>query len=127
MVLVTVLLLTLTPEERQSFGQLAAKQDQDGDLSTAPSCPFLSTLIPTVRCNKTSGVGSIRKFQQSPNSSAAPAASDKIVTVCPTRFLQPIAAGKTVFSWIAEKMLDIPGAIVVKETPFLRKVLDTRR
>lgn len=26
---------TLTPEERQAFGQLAAKQDQDGDLSAA--------------------------------------------------------------------------------------------
>jgi hypothetical protein len=118
---------TLTPEERQAFGQLAAKQDQDGDLSAAPPCPFLSTLIPTVRCNKASGVCSIRKFAQHPTGSIIPLAGDKIVTVCPTRFLQPGSAGKSLFSWISEKMLDISGPTIVKETPFLRKVSDTQR
>lgn len=118
---------TLTPEERQAFGRLAAKQDQDGDLSTAPICPFLSTLIPTVRCNKASGVCTIRKFQQGPSASAVPVTGDKIVTVCPARFLQPVSAGKSIFSWIAEKMLDITSPTIVKETPFLRKVSDTQR
>jgi hypothetical protein len=30
--------------------------------------------------------------------------------------------GKSLFVWIAEKMLDISNPIVVKETPFLRKI-----
>lgn len=118
---------TLPPEERQTFGQLAAKQDQEGDLSAAPPCPFLSTLIPGIRCNKASGVCSIRKLQPGPAPSALPVAGDKIVTVCPSRFLQPLAGGKKMFSWISEKMLDIASPTIVKETPFLRKVSDTQR
>ena len=120
-------ILTMTPEERQTFVQLAARQDHSRDFSEAPPCPFLSTLIPTARCNKASGVCSIRKFSQGPGAAGIPVAGDKIVTVCPSRFLQPVADGQSLFSWIAEKMLDITNPTVVKETPFLRKVSDTVR
>ena len=117
----------LTPEERQRFGHLAAKQDQDGDLSGAPLCPFLATLIPAARCNKASGVCTIRKFGQGAGASGVPVAGDKIVTVCPSRFLQLVAADKSLFVWISEKMLDIDNPTIVKETPFLRKVSDAQR
>ncbi len=113
----------LTPEERQSFGQIAARQDQEGVSSDAPPCPFMSTLIPTARCNKASGVCTIRKYSQS----GSTVASDKVVTVCPSRFLQSIGDGRNLFGWISEKMLDVPTATVVKETPFLRKITDTQR
>jgi hypothetical protein len=113
----------MTPEERQGFGCLAAKQDQDGSLIGAPVCPFLSTLIPHAKCNKASGVCSIRKY--GPDSSPIP--GDKIATTCPSRFLQSNGLEKSLFAWISEKMLDIPNATVVKETPFLRKITDVPR
>jgi hypothetical protein len=119
---------TLTPEERQAFGRLAASQDQNGDLSNAPSCPFLSTLIPHARCNKASGVCSIRKISPSVGNTGVAVANDKIATVCPTRFLQPVVTdGKSLFTWVSEKMLDITNPIIVKETPFLRKISDAPR
>jgi hypothetical protein len=118
---------TMTPEERQSFGQLAAKQDETGDLSGAPICPFISTLIPSARCNKASGVCTIRKFTAGPGASGVPVPGDKIVTVCPSRFLQSVVEDKSLFVWISEKMLDIDKPTVVKETPFLRKVSDAQR
>lgn len=114
----------MTPEERQTFGRLAVQQDETGDLSNAPACPFLSTLIPTAKCNKASGVCTIRKYSPGSESIGVPVAGDKIVTVCPLRFLQPVASGQSLFAWVAEKMLDIANPTVVKETPFLRKVLD---
>lgn len=118
---------SLTPEERQRFGQLAAKQDQDGDLSGAPTCPFLATLIPAARCNKASGVCTIRKFRQATEGSGVAMIGDKIVTVCPSRFLQPVAGDMNLFVWISEKMLGINNPTIVKETPFLRKVSDAHR
>jgi hypothetical protein len=115
----------MTPDERQRFGQLAADQDQTRDISNAPLCPFLSTLIPGARCNKASGVCSIRRFSPGPDGSGMPVPGDKIVTVCPSRFLQPLDSGKSLFVWISEKMLEVDNPTVVKETPFLRKVSDS--
>jgi len=112
----------LTPVERQRFGHFAAKQDHDGSLAGAPTCPFLATLIPGARCNKAGGVCSIRKY----GNDGAPIAGDKVVTTCPSRFLQSDSSGKSLFATISEKMLDIPNPIVVKETPFLRKIPDAR-
>lgn len=116
---------TMTPDERQHFGQLAADQDQTGDISNAPLCPFLSTLVPGARCNKASGVCSIRRFSPGPDGSGVPVPGDKIVTVCPSRFLQPLDGGQSLFVWISEKMLEVDNPTVVKETPFLRKVSDS--
>jgi len=118
---------TMSPEERQSYGRLAARQDQTGDLSAAPICPFLATLVPSARCNKASGVCSIRKFSLEGDCSGAVVPDDQPATVCPSRFLQPAADGKSLFVWISEKMLDIANPTVVKETPFLRKVTDVQR
>src|SRR5260364_157443 len=90
-------------------------------LVQCPICPFLSTLIPAARCNKASGVCSIRRFLPGPNSSGSPVPGDKIVTVCPSRFLQTLDDGKSVFVWISEKMLDVANPTVIKETPFFAK------
>lgn len=114
----------LTPEERQTFGLLAARQNESGDLSEAPLCPFLATLIPAARCNKASGVCTIRRYALGEGAAGVTVAGDKVVTVCPLRFLQHVRGGKSLFAWISEKMLDIDAPTVVKETPFLRKVSD---
>jgi hypothetical protein len=110
----------MTPEERQRLGSLAAKQDRDRSLAGAPECPFLSALIPGARCNKAGGVCSFRRYE----SDGEAVAGDQIVTMCPSRFLQTVGPDKSLFSWISEKMLDIPSATVVKETPFLRSTAE---
>ncbi len=53
-----------------------------------------------------------------------PVPDAKISTLCPIRFLQPINEKKSLLSWVAEKMLDITDKTIVKETPFLRKIVD---
>ena len=109
---------TLTPEERQRFGHLAARQTQDGTPYKAPICPFLSALIPGAPCSKAGGVCTIRKYA----TNGTVVAGDKVVTVCPFRFLQSVEPKKSLFVWIAETMLDISNPIIVKETPFLKKL-----
>jgi hypothetical protein len=119
---------TLSPEERQAFGQLSVKQMQAKvrSLPDAPPCPFLSSLLPGGLCNKRGGVCSIRKYAPGPDKTGKTVPGDKIVTVCPTRFIQDVEEGKSLFVWISEKMLDISNPTIVKETPFLRKVSDAR-
>jgi len=112
----------MTPAQRQHFGRLAVKQDQSGDISSAPVCPFLATLIPGAKCNKASGVCSIRRFSQDENGTGIPIPDDRVVTICPSRFLQPLGNGKSIFLWIAETTLGTSQPTVIKETPFLRKV-----
>ncbi len=114
----------MSAEQRLSFTQLAIAQDDNGDLSNAPICPYLSTLVPGAQCNKASGVCSIRRFSAGENGAGIPVENEKIVTLCPSRFLQKLENGKSLFSWISEKMLDIPHPTIVKETPFLRKISD---
>lgn len=116
----------LTPDARQEFGLLAIKQES-GDLSGAPACPFLATLIPSAKCNKASGVCTIRKYTPGVEGSGATVPGDKIVAVCPSRFIQQVSDGRSLFEWISEKVLGVSNPIVVKETPFLRKVSDTQR
>ena len=111
--------VAMTPVERQRLGHLAAKQDQEGTTTGSPECPFLSTMIPGVRCNKPSGVCTIRKY----DADGQTVPGDKIVTVCPNRFVQRLTSGKTLFTWIAEIMLGASEPIIVKETPFLRKIV----
>jgi hypothetical protein len=116
----------MTDSERQKFGELAVQQDTTGDLSNAPVCPYASTLVPNARCNKKSGVCSIRKYSRNADgTSAEPVSGEKVVTTCPSRFLQTLDNGKTLFVWISEKMLDIDTPTVVKETPFLRKISES--
>ncbi len=119
---------SLSPEQRQEYGQLAVRQSASAVriLAEAPACPFLSTLLPGARCNKKGGVCSIRKYAPGDGASGIPVEGDKIVTVCPSRFIQDVEEGKSLFVWIAEKMLDISKPTIVKETPFLRSVADVR-
>jgi len=114
----------MTPSHRQAIAEIASAQDRHGNLSSAPVCPFLSSLVPGALCNKASGVCSIRKFDSGPGGVGVPIKGDKIVTVCPSRFLQPLKGKGSLFQWISEKMLDVSNPTVVKETPFLRKVLN---
>jgi len=113
----------MSPSERRELGQLASDQSQNGDLSGAPICPFLSSLKPNSRCNKLGGVCSLRRFYKGEGGAGVPISDDKIVTVCPSRFLQGIGGKKSLFLWIAEVMLEVSQAIVVKEAPFLRSAL----
>jgi len=112
----------MTPAQRQHFGKLAVRQDQSGDISNAPACPFLATLIPGAKCNKASGVCSIRRFSADEDGRGRPMVDDRVVTICPSRFLQPLTNGKSIFLWIAETTLGTSQPTVIKETPFLRKV-----
>lgn len=118
----------LTSDERQAFGQLSVKQMEASvrSLPDAPPCPFLDTLLPGARCNKRGGVCSIRKYSSGEDGAGVLILGEKIVTTCPTRFVADVADGKSLFSWISEKMLDQPAPIIVKETPFLRKISDVR-
>lgn len=116
---------TMTPEQRQNYGQLAVSLDINSDLSNAPICPFLSTLVPDTRCNKASGVCSIRRYAAGEDGTGITIPGDKVVTVCPSRFLQKLDNGKTLFVWISEKLLNGHRPTVVKETPFLRTVSDS--
>lgn len=118
----------LTPEKRQAFGQLALKQFEASvrNAENAPPCPFLSSLLPDTRCNKKGGVCSIRKYAAGPDNTATPIPNGKVVTLCPNRFVQEIEEGKSLFAWISEKMLDTNAPIIVRETPFLRKISDAR-
>lgn len=84
----------MTPESREQLGRIATAQSTTGDISEAPLCPFLSALLPGARCNKTGGVCSIRKFTPGPGDSGVTVPNDKIVTVCPSRFLQPVSDEK---------------------------------
>jgi len=72
----------MTAAQRQHFGQLAVNQDQSGDISNAPACPFLATLIPGSKCNKASGVCSIRRFLPDENGAGMPMPDDRVVTIC---------------------------------------------
>lgn len=119
-------LRVLSPIGRQNFGKLALTQkNEKGALANAPACPFLSTLLPNARCNKPGGVCSIRKFDNL-DGGIEVIPDDRVVTVCPLRFLEPITEDLSLFQWISSKMMGITDPIVVKETPFLRKISNTQ-
>lgn len=115
---------TLTPAQRTECAEQAIHQDTTGDLAAAPICPFLSTLIPGAQCNKAGGVCSIRQYTKGPEGDGQPVAGSKVATLCPSRFLEPMTDGQTIFQWIGQLMLDEPNPIIVKETPFLHTLSD---
>ncbi|GGY79493.1 hypothetical protein GCM10011613_25440 [Cellvibrio zantedeschiae] len=118
---------SLTNHERQSLGLIAIKQEGGETQQAIPICPFLSNLIPGALCNKAGGVCSIRKIGTPDGTIGTIVPGDAVVTVCPSRFLQTLEDGATLFSWISEKMLDLANPTVVKETPFLRKISESQR
>lgn len=109
---------TLSPQERQALGMHTQRTLER--ISDNPPCPFLGELVPGATCNKAGGVCSIRRYRH--DQAGAVVADDVVVTLCPLRFLQPLAEGPRLFSAIAQQMLGCASPIVVKETPFLRKV-----
>jgi hypothetical protein len=117
-------LTTMTPEDRQAAALIAVAQVTSQPVGIAPICPFLSTLIPDSPCHKKGGVCSLQKLASASDGSGVPVPGDKIVATCPSRFIQNVEGNKSLFVWIAEKMLDISNPIVIKETPFLRKTRD---
>ncbi len=88
----------------------------DGEMD-ALECPSLSNLAPRSICNKSGGVCSMRQYG-SQNGLGHPVLADRPPTVCPLRFLE----SGTVLRWVAEKMLGTRSPMIVKETPFLRKI-----
>jgi len=117
----------MSAADRKQYASLCANQQKPDTSHQAPICPFLSTLIPGARCNKTGGVCSIRKFSDAGNGVGAPVKGDHVVTVCPSRFLQRVSEDRSLFEWISEKMLDVRKPTIIKETPFLRKITDANR
>lgn len=109
----------MSPETRKELASVALKKS-----ANIPLCPFLSNLVPAAVCNKTGGVCSIRKFEYQEEIGTTPVLSQSVVTICPSRFLATFPNGKNIFSWISSKTLNIENPVVVKETPFLRKVSD---
>lgn len=114
--------ISLTKEEREKFADISLTPGKISGKVNLPICPFLSQLIPNSECNKAGGVCSIRKFEQKEDGSGAPSMDESIVCVCPSRFLEKFEDGTTLFSWISETVLAADSPIIVKETPFLRKV-----
>lgn len=115
-------LASLTPAQRQNLGRIAVAQAFEDNLDRAPPCPFLANLTPGARCNKAGGVCAIRRYRPDLGGQGLPMVGDRIVTLCPARFLQPLATGASLFQVIGDKMLGVTAPIVVKETPFLRKI-----
>ena len=113
---------TLPPTVRKTYAQLAMLQTKTGDLSDAPICPFLSSLNAHARCNKASGVCTLRRFSQQDAGIGTPVPGDQVVTVCPSRFLERTVEGIHRFAWLSQVMLDIQNPTVIKETPFLHQI-----
>lgn len=111
-------MVELSPDERQEFGRLAVTKN----IKIAPICPYISSVVPNSKCNKPGGVCTIQRFRKAPDGSVEPVPRDKIVSVCPARFLQPLKDGRTLFQWVAKEMLDAETFEVVSERPFLRQI-----
>ena len=115
-------ILIMQPAERKKFAEIALKINPE-----KPICPFMSTLNVQSKCNKIGGVCTLRKYRHIGKNRAAPEAGKDIVTICPSRFLGVTKSGNSVLSWVAKTMIDDPKAILIKETPFLRKLLAPER
>lgn len=112
--------MTMTAAERKFAAEVATNKNKH-----KPICPFMAILTPGAKCNKQGGVCTIRRYEQDATDAISPMSDSSIATTCPARFLGADAAGRPVLKWVAEKMLDTAGAIVVKETPFLQKLLSS--
>ncbi|WP_203142685.1 NotI family restriction endonuclease [Marinobacter mangrovi] len=114
----------MTAEERRNAALLAIEQEESQTPPTAPVCPHLSTLVPGAKCNKSGGVCSIRKYSIDSDGITKPSEDEKVVTICPLRFLQNIGDNESLFDWIGAKMLDTKNPAIIKETPFLHTISD---
>lgn len=108
----------MPPEKQSSFWDREFGLEFLPEAMDVPLCPSLSNIAPNSTCNKSGGVCSMRRYEHQPDDAATVLAGDFPPTVCPLRFLED----GIVLRWVAEKMLGTRTPIVVKETPFLRKV-----
>lgn len=111
-------IVKLSAKKRREFGAIACRQAARDPEVKSPPCPFLSTLAAGAKCNKSGGLCSLRKYASLPDGKGQIVSIDKPATMCPLRFLEDAI----VFRWVAEKMLGVTNPLVVKETPFLRKI-----
>lgn len=124
----------MTVDERKFFGEIAYAQATDKEPSHLPPCPFLGSIAPDAMCNKSGGLCSMRPytrgekfrdadfkdkknrvvelFEGCPKTEISPS------TMCPLRFLED----SIVFKWVGQVMLNTDTPLVVKETPFLKKL-----
>lgn len=109
--------ISQSPIERRKFAQVSLSETGNKTLP----CPFLGALITDVRCSKTGGVCSIRRYAQAENG-AVSIAPGPVVTVCPWRFLE----GANILRWVGKVILGTDRPIVVKEVPFLEKLKTDR-
>jgi hypothetical protein len=111
---------------REQIARIAIVRDKlpfnetDLGLENMPPCPFLSRILTDARCNKTSGVCSIRRYMADDEGTVVPVSDGFPATVCPTRFIDNLQDGRDVFAWVSSVMLGTDQPIIVKETPFLR-------
>lgn len=103
----------LTGAQRRKFA--AAALSETGNVNFI--CPFLGSLIPNIKCSKAGGVCSIRKYTRGSDGTVVPA-DDRIVSVCPSRFLE----NADVLRWVGEVVLGTSHPASIKEVPFLEKL-----
>jgi hypothetical protein len=105
--------VNLTPQERRHFAEI--QQNPNADV---PSCPFLSTRENPRPCWKTSGVCSLRSYEQTGNNVHVDPANPAPRATCPSRFEE----GGEIYRWISEVLLGNPNAVPVGQVPFLKRV-----
>jgi hypothetical protein len=99
---------TIPPADRFRL----AKTEWDMDALTGTPCPFQ----PGAKCNKKSGVCSLRLYQQTGDGQVA--GTGPVITTCPLRFLEADA----IFHWVGEKLLQTTEPIVLSEVGFLDRL-----
>ena len=109
---------SMSPNERNEVALIAKAQADKQHFETNPPCPFLSAIVSNSTCNKIGGVCTIRKYARTSDGFGAVVKGERISTLCPIRFLD----GTRIIRWVGEKMLGTGSPIIVKETPFLRKL-----
>lgn len=127
---------TLTDAQRRSLGDIALKQAQNEAPESVPACRFLSDMGTPSPCNKSGGLCSMRPYDQGESlereitiqkkgqssviaiHAGLPQLATQPSTMCPLRFLED----REIFRWVGEIMLEVTNPLVVKETPFLKRL-----
>jgi len=104
----------LSREERL---RLAAIQTLSKSQKPVIACPFQSTPLRIVPCNKPGGVCSLRLYERSPAGDVRPANGELglLRTVCPARFEE----GHLVYRWVGDTILGKDTPTVIGEIGFL--------
>lgn len=105
----------LSEQERKSFADIALNHTKE----SIPVCPFQSVPSGSVRCTKKGGVCSLRLYEVKENGGAKCVEGNdgKLRVVCPQRFKQ----NNTIYSVVAESIIDTNRPAIVPEVRFLRR------